>query len=106
MEDNSLLIYVLLYCMYAFLGKKYTKLATFTLLEMFIAVIVTIIVQEVVLYWLMWITNITQLSIVIFLKNRLLPTVLFNLVLIAPVYFIHKKLGFEGKVNAYQSKRS
>ena len=91
---------------YAFLGKKYTKLATFTLLEMFIAVIVTIIVQEVVLYWLMWITNITQLSIVIFLKNRLLPTVLFNLVLIAPVYFIHKKLGFEGKVNAYQSKRS
>ena len=103
---NSLLIYVLLYCMYAFLGKKYTKLATFTLLEMFIAVIVTIIVQEVVLYWLMWITNITQLSIVIFLKNRLLPTVLFNLVLIAPVYFIHKKLGFEGKVNAYQSKRS
>ena len=97
---------MLRYCVYARFGKKYTKLATYTLLEMFIAVIVTIIVQEVVLYWLMWITNITQLSIVIFLKNRLLPTVLFNLVLIAPVYFIHKKLGFEGKVNAYQSKRS
>lgn len=103
---NSLLIYVLLYCMYAFFGKRYTKLATFTLLEMFIAVIVTIIAQEVVLYWLMWITNITQLSIVIFVQNRLLPTVIFNLLLIAPVYYIHKKLGFEGKINAYQSKRS
>lgn len=103
---NSLLIYVLLYCMYAFFGKRYTKLATFTLLEMFIAVIVTIIAQEVVLYWLMWITNITQLSIVIFVQNRLLPTVIFNLLLIAPVYYIHTKLGFEGKINAYQSKRS
>ncbi|WP_027090642.1 hypothetical protein [Thomasclavelia saccharogumia] len=102
---NSLLIYVLLYCLYAFLGKKYTKLATFTLLEMYIAVIVTIIAQEIVLYWLVWITNITQLSIVTFMINRLLPTVAANLFLIAPVYFIHKKLGFEGKINAYQSKR-
>ena len=103
---NSLLIYVLLYCVYAFFGKKYTKLATYTLLEMFIAVIVTIIAQEVVIYWLVWITNVTQLSIVAFLTNRLLPTLGANLLLIAPVYFIHKKLGFEGKVNAYQSKRS
>ena len=87
-------------------GKKYTKLATYTLLEMFIAVIVTIIAQEVVIYWLVWITNVTQLSIVAFLTNRLLPTLGANLLLIAPVYFIHKKLGFEGKVNAYQSKRS
>lgn len=103
---NSLLIYVLLYCLYAFLGKRYTKLATYTLLEMFIAVIVTIIVQEIVLYWLVWITNITQLSIVMFLTNRLLPTVGANLFLVMPVYYIHKKLGFEGKVNAYQGKRS
>ncbi|WRK51736.1 hypothetical protein SD457_14220 [Coprobacillaceae bacterium CR2/5/TPMF4] len=73
---------------------------------MFIAVIVTIIVQECVIYWLMWITNVTQLSVVTFITNRLLPTVGVNLLLIAPVYFIHKKLGFEGKVNAYQSKRS
>lgn len=102
---NSLLIYVLLYCLYAFLGKRYTKLAAYTLLEMFIAVIVTIIVQELVLYWLVWITNITQLSIVMFLTNRLFPTVVVNLFLIMPVYYIHKKLGFEGKVNAYQSKR-
>lgn len=103
---NSLLIYVLLYCLYAFFGKKYTKLAAYTLLEMFIAVIVTIIAQEVVIYWLMWITNVTQLSVVMFVTNRLLPTLGVNLLLIAPVYFIHKKLGFEGKVNGYQSKRS
>ena len=95
----------MLYCLYAFLGKRYTKLATFTLLEMFITVIVTIIVQEIVLYWLVWITNITQLSITAFAINRLLPTVIVNMFLIAPIYFIHKKLGFEGKVNAYQSKR-
>ena len=30
---NSLLIYVLLYCVYAFFGKKYTKLATYTLIR-------------------------------------------------------------------------
>lgn len=103
---NSLLIYVLLYCIYAFCGKKYTKLATYTLLELYIAVIVTIIVQEFVIYWLVWITNMTQLSIVVFMLNRLLPTLLANLLLIPFVYFIHKKLGFEGKVNVYQSKRS
>lgn len=98
---NSLLIYVLLYCIYAFFGKRYTKLATYTFLEMLIAVIVTIIVQEVVIYWLIWITNITELSILVFITNRLIPTIGINLLLVAPVYFIHKKLGFEGKVNAY-----
>ena len=98
---DSLAIYVLLYCVFAFGGKMYTKLSSFTYLESLIAFILTIFVQEIVIYWLMWITNNTEMSIISFSLLRLLPTIGFNVVLSVPLFFIHKKLGFEGKINVY-----
>lgn len=98
---NSLAIYALLYCVYAFGGKMYTKLSSFTYLESLIAFILTIFVQEAVIYWLMWITNITEITVISFVLLRLLPTIGFNVALSVPLFFIHKKLGFEGKNNAY-----
>ena len=65
---NSLLIYVLLYCVYAFFGKKYTKLATYTPLEM-LSPHCDNNHEDLEIYWLVWITNVTQLSIVA-LTNR------------------------------------
>ena len=47
----------------------------------------------------MWITNTTQLVITTFLIKRLLPTLLFNIVIFNGVYFIHDKLKFEGDID-------
>ena len=98
---NSLLIYVLLYCVYAFFGRAYMKLAKFSLFEAMVVIILTIFVQEIVIYWLMWITNVTAMSFIRFAMYRLLPTLLFNIVVSIPLFYLHKKLGFEGKKNAY-----
>lgn len=98
---NSLLIYVLLYCLYAFFGRRYMKLSRFSLIEAVVVIGLTIFVQEIVIYWLMWITNVTAISIVKFAMYRLLPTLIFNIVLSIPLFYLHKKLGFEGKKNAY-----
>ena len=52
----------------------------------------------------MWITNTTQLVInKHFLIKRLLPTLLFNIVIFNGVYFIHDKLKLEGDIDVYFS---
>lgn len=98
---NSLAIYVLLYCIYAFFVKNYMKSSSFTYLESLLVFILTIFVQESVLYWLMWITNITELSVLNFAMLRLLPTLGLNIVLSIPLFVIYKKLRFEGRTNVY-----
>ena len=98
---NSLLIYVLLYCLYGFFGRTYMKLSKFSLFEAIVVISLTIFVQEVVIYWLMWITNVTAISIITFAIYRLLPTFICNVVLSIPLFYLHKKLRFEGKKNAY-----
>lgn len=98
---NSLAIYVLLYCIYAFFVKIYMKSSSFTYLESLLVFVLTIFAQEVVLYWLMWITNITELSVFNFAILRLLPTLGLNIVLSIPLFVIYKKLKFEGRTNVY-----
>ena len=74
-----------------------------TYFEAIVIVVLTIFVQESVLYSLMWITNTTQLVITTFLIKRLLPTLLFNIVIFNGVYFIHDKLNLEGDIDVYFS---
>lgn len=93
---NSIFVYVLLFFMYSFFEKRYMKKAVMTYFEAIVIVVLTIFVQESVLYSLMWITNTTQLVITTFLIKRLLPTLLFNIVIFNGVYFIHDKLKLEG----------
>lgn len=100
---NSIFIYVLLFFMYAFFEKRYMKKAVMTYFEAIVIVVLTIFVQESVLYSLMWITNTTQLVITTFLIKRLLPTLLFNIVIFNGVYFIHDKLKLEGDIDVYFS---
>ena len=100
---NSIFVYVLLFFMYSFFEKRYMKKAVMTYFEAIVIVVLTIFVQESVLYSLMWITNTTQLVITTFLIKRLLPTLLFNIVIFNGVYFIHDKLKFEGDIDVYFS---
>ena len=60
-------VYVLLFFMYSFFEKRYMKKAVMTYFEAIVIVVLTIFVQESVLYSLMWITNTTQLVITTFL---------------------------------------
>ncbi|MEG0277491.1 MAG: hypothetical protein RR630_10730, partial [Coprobacillus sp.] len=55
----------------------------------------TIFAQEIVLYWLMWITNMTRYPISSFGLMRLLPTLLVNIILSIGVYFIYNKVKIE-----------
>ncbi len=96
-------IFVLLFFIYSFFEKRYMKKAVMTYFEAIVIVILTIFVQESVLYSLMWITNTTQLAITTFLIKRLLPTLLFNIVIFNGVYFIHNKLKLEGDIDVYFS---
>lgn len=98
---NSIFIYLLLYIMYSFFEKRYMKKAVITYFEALVIVVLTIFVQESVLYSLMWITNTTQLMITTFLTKRLLPTLLFNIVIFNGVYLIHDKLKLEGDIDVY-----
>lgn len=100
---NSVFIYMLLFLIYAFIGKQYMKKATFTYFEALAIVVLTIFIQESVLYLLMWITGITKLYVLTFIVWRLLPTLLFNAVIFNAVYFIHDKIKLEGDVSVYFS---
>lgn len=100
---NSVFIYMLLFLIYAFIGKQYMKRATFTYFEALAMVILTIFMQETVLYLLMWITGTTKLLIITFIVWRLLPTLLFNAVIFNIVYIVHDKIKLEGDVDVYFS---
>lgn len=100
---DSVFIYMLLFLIYAFIGKQYMKKATFTYFEALAMVILTIFMQETVLYLLMWITGITKLFVMTFIVWRLLPTLLFNAIIFNIVYFVHDKIELEGDVNVYFS---
>lgn len=100
---DSVFIYMLLFLIYAFIGKQYMKKATFTYFEALAMVILTIFMQETVLYLLMWITGITKLFVMTFIVWRLLPTLLFNAIIFNIVYFVHDKIKLEGDVNVYFS---
>lgn len=103
---NSLLMYMLLFVVFAFVGRLYTKKSKFTYFEALLFVVLTIFTQEVVIYWLMWMTKVTKLFIVTYMLNRLLPTVIFNIIGYNLVYYIHDKLKIEGDNNVYFGKRS
>lgn len=93
--SNSLAIYILIYCLIAFVRSYIIKLESFNLFESMLFCILTIFAQEVVLYWLMWITNITRYSVSSFLLMRILPTLLVNAVLSIGVYWVYNQVKIE-----------
>lgn len=93
--SNSLAIYILIYCLIAFIRSYIFKLESLNLLESMLFCILTIFSQEVVIYWLMWITNMTRYSVSLFLLMRILPTLLVNIVLSMGVYWVYNKVKIE-----------
>ncbi|MCD8027884.1 MAG: hypothetical protein LUF02_04310 [Erysipelotrichaceae bacterium] len=92
--SNFLAIYILVYLMIAF-SRTLFKLEKLTLIEAIIYCGSTVLVQEIMLYWIMWITNITRYPMMSFLIMRLLPTVCFNMILSVGVYWIYNKVKIE-----------
>jgi hypothetical protein len=93
--SNSLAIYILIYVLIAFVRSYIIKIDSFSLLEALSFCIATIFAQELVIYWLMWITNMTRYPILSFLIMRVLPTLILNLFLSLGVYWIYNKIKIE-----------
>ena len=93
--SNSLAIYILIYALIAFVRSYVIKIDYFSLPEAITFCLSTILCQEFVVYWLMWITNVTRYSVLSFLLMRILPTLLVNLVLSLIVYWVYNKVKIE-----------
>ena len=91
---NSLAIYILIYCLIAFVR---SYLFTLNIVESTIFCVLTIFAQECIVYWLMWITNMTRYPMVSFVVMQLLPTLLLNAVLSVIIYWIYNKVKIEVK---------
>lgn len=95
--SNSLAIYILIYCLIAFVRSYIIKVKEFSMIESSLFCISTIFVEEIVVYWLMWITSTTNYAIFSFATMRLIPTLLFNFVLSFVVYYIYNQIKIEVK---------
>ena len=93
--SNSLAIYILIYVIIAFVRTYIVKIEEFSFLEAIVLSILTIFAQESVVYWLMKITNTTNMMISQFLLMRVLPTLICNVILFAGVFFAYKKIRIE-----------
>ena len=71
------------------------KLDTLNIVESMLFCILTIFAQESIVYWLMWITNMTRYPMVSFVVMQLLPTLLFNGILSIGIYWIYNKVKIE-----------
>ena len=86
--SHSLVIYILVYSLIAFIRSYIIKIEKFSFIECLLFSISTVILCEVVVYWLMWITKSTNYLLFNFLVYRLLPTLCFNVILSVFVYWI------------------
>ncbi|MCD7949351.1 MAG: hypothetical protein LUG12_03685 [Erysipelotrichaceae bacterium] len=92
--SNSLAIYILVYLIITF-SRTFFKLEKLTIIEAVLYCGSTVLLQEIMLYWIMWITNITRYPVMSFLIMRLLPTVCFNMILSIVVYWVYNKVKVE-----------
>ncbi len=89
---KSLLFYVVIFALIAFLIRKIINFISFTYFEVLLVFISTIFLKEIVVYLFMYATNQTSLGIVEMFINRLIPTITFNILVSWIVYFTHVKV--------------
>lgn len=92
---SSLAIYILIYCLIAFVRSYIVKLESLSLIESIVFCLVTIFAQESMVYWLMWITNMTRFPMISFLSLKILPTLCVNAFLSLGVYWVYNKVKIE-----------
>ena len=95
--SHSLVIYILVYSLIAFVRSYIVKIEEFSFVESLLFSLSTVIFCEAMVYWLMWITNSTNYLLASFVTNRLLPTLGFNIILSAVVYLIFQNIKLEVK---------
>lgn len=95
--SNSLAIYILIYCLIAFVRSYIIKVDPLALIEASVFCVSTIFVEEIVVYWLMWITNMTNYTLNNFILMRLLPTLGVNFVFSFLVYWVYNQIKIEVK---------
>lgn len=84
---ESLFIYILIYAVVAYLGRKYMKYSSYSFIESYLFIFSTIIFQELVIYIMMILSQVTKLNFLSYLTLRLLPTLVLNSVLFVFVYY-------------------
>ncbi len=87
---DSLFVYILIYCVVAYFGRKYMKYSSYSFIESYIFIFSTIIFQEVVIYIMMIISRVTQLDVIKYLTLRLFPTLILNSFLFVCVFYGYK----------------
>ena len=102
--SNSLLIYVLIYCLITFVRTYIYRNDNITLFEFIIYAAVIIIFKELVIYWLMLITRSTFIGLIHFLTMRLVPTLLLNCVFAPIVYLVYEKFDIYIEPNDFDLK--
>ena len=95
--SHSLVIYILVYTLIAFIRSYIVKMDKFSFVESLLFSLSTIVLCEGMVYWLMWITNSTHYLILNFVIFRLLPTLCFNLIISVFVYWIFMNIKIEVK---------
>lgn len=95
--SNSLAIYILIFCLIAFVRSYIIKIDLISFVESSIFCVSTICMGELIVYWLMWITNTTSYPLMSFSLMRLLPTLLFNFVLSLLIYWVYNHIKIEVK---------
>lgn len=102
--SNSLLVYVLIYCLITFVRTYIYRNDNITMLEFFVYGTIIILFKELVIYWLMLITRSTFIGILHFITMRMIPTLLMNLVFIPFIYLVYKKFDFYIEPNDFDLK--
>lgn len=104
---DSLTIYVVFYLVLSYLIVKYLKTMHCSYFEYLLAGISTIFLFEVMLYLVMWMANITNVSMIHFFLYRLIPTMLFGVLITCPVYLVYnsKRFGDDENEYGYYGKR-
>lgn len=82
-------IYILIFCLIAFIGQMYMKKGSYSIMEAFVMVGVSLLIKEGIVYLYRLFMHDSNQFILSFIQYRLLPTVLGNLVLFFVVYYIY-----------------
>jgi len=101
--SNSLMIYVLIYTMITFVRTYLYQSARVTLIDYVLMVVAVIAAKELIVYYLMRMTAMTELRFGAYFIKRFIPTVFINSLLSPLVYLIYKVLNLEVDINEYEN---
>jgi len=102
--SSGLLIYVLIYTLICFVRSYIYRNDNITVPEYLIFAAIALIVKETSVYYLMIVTKTTYLSLEVFAKYRLLPTVGINLVLGIVVFVVYTMFNFKIEADPFENE--